>query len=787
MALPNNKNLAQFLNDSEWLIEEKSFEPSKVNFFETIFTTGNGYQGTRGALEEGFRGSWPSTYIAGVFDHHDSTVVDLVSAPDWIPLRIYVDGVALNLNTCKATEYRRKFDLKQGILYRHTIFEDPSGRRTRYESIRFVSYSNQHLAAMRVLVSPENYDGQITVESALEGDRRNLDRLPQYVETPDFPIETKWEKWAKSKHLQEQTSVANEDGLYLEMKTLDRDHHLGYAASLKLSGASATRNYRKEYEKICEVITFPATEGNTYQLDKLVTIGTSRDMDAAMLQQQCTSWLQEATAQGFDALLKDNAAFWASKWESCDCILDGDAAAQQALRFNIYHVLISANENDPKVNIGAKSLSGEGYKGHVFWDTEIFLLPFFIYTQPETAKALLLYRYHCLVEAQKNATTNGFKGSQYPWESADTGAETTPKWTHDGKHRIWTGEEEIHITADVAYGVLTYLTATDDWPFFLDYGAEMLFNTARFWESRLEYQEKEDRYELNRVIGPDEFHEHVDNNVFTNWLAKWNLQKAVELFQQLGSQHADALAKLMAQLQLTEAEVQLWQEKAEKIYILFDPKKKLIEQYEDYFKCKEVAITEWDANEMPIYPEGYDHFNAQETTLVKQPDVVMLMYVLPDEFDDEIKRINYDYYEQRTMHKSSLSPSIHSIMGIEVGDTSKALQYFQRSAFVDLVDNQGNTDMGMHAASAGGTWMCLVFGFGGFRVKNKRMTFKPWLPKDWNEIQFKLKWRGDSITVKVRQESITFFRSSNKTEALELEVKGNLFSLLANQNLEIAL
>ncbi|MFT7452013.1 MAG: kojibiose phosphorylase, partial [Patescibacteria group bacterium] len=225
MALPNNKNLAQFLNDSEWLIEEKSFEPSKVNFFETIFTTGNGYQGTRGALEEGFRGSWPSTYIAGVFDHHDSTVVDLVSAPDWIPLRIYVDGVALNLNTCKATEYRRKFDLKQGILYRHTIFEDPSGRRTRYESIRFVSYSNQHLAAMRVLVSPENYDGQITVESALEGDRRNLDRLPQYVETPDFPIETKWEKWAKSKHLQEQTSVANEDGLYLEMKTLDRDHH----------------------------------------------------------------------------------------------------------------------------------------------------------------------------------------------------------------------------------------------------------------------------------------------------------------------------------------------------------------------------------------------------------------------------------------------------------------------------------------------------------------------------------------------------------------------------------
>ena len=449
------------------------------------------------------------------------------------------------------------------------------------------------------------------------------------------------------------------------------------------------------------------------------------------------------------------------------------------MRFNAYHLLITANPNDHRANIGAKSLSGEGYKGHVFWDTEIFMLPFYIYTQPETAKALLMYRYHCLDAAKENAIKNGFKGAQYPWESADTGEEVTPKWTHDGKHRIWTGEEEIHITSDVVYGILTYLTATGDVDFFLDYGAEILFETARFWDSRLEHNAAEDRYELKRVIGPDEFHEHVDNNVFTNYLTQWNLEQAISWFAALESDHPEAFAKLTQKLGLTAQEVAGWKHKAERVYIPFDQEKKLIEQFEGYFGYKHVPITEWDANSMPVYPEGYDHFNADETTLVKQPDVIMLLYVLPDAFSDEIKRINYDYYEALTMHKSSLSPSIHCIMGIEAGDTTKALQYFERSAFVDLVDNQGNTDMGMHIASAGGTWMCVVFGFGGLRVKNGRLTFKPWLPEGWDNVSFRLQWRGESVGVTVGQEDIVFTRDGGCLEPLVVEVMGEEVTLVA--------
>ena len=557
------------------------------------------------------------------------------------------------------------------------------------------------------------------------------------------------------------------------MKTIDSHYHLGYAASLSVEGVKMHRETKIEYEKVSETLRFSAQQGVSYSVNKLVSVYTSREIAAGDLQSSCLNCLRASVQQGSDANLLGHVKYWASLWTECDCVIAGDLEATRALRFNIYHLLISANKHDSRVNIGAKTLSGEGYKGHVFWDTEIFMLPFFVYTQPATAKALLLYRFYTLAGAKKNASSNGFKGAQYAWESADSGLETTPKWTADRMHRIWTGEEEIHVTADVAYGVVTYLTATQDWDFFCDYGAEILFNTARFWMSRLEFNGDKDRYELSRVIGPDEFHEHVDNNIFTNWMARWNLCKAGEYYQRLKRDFPAKLIQLIVDLELNDKEADSWRDAADKIFIPFDHQGKLLEQFEGYFLRKEVPIVRWDDNNMPEYPEGYNHFNADETTLVKQPDVVMLMYVLPDEFSDEMKRVNYHFYEQRTLHKSSLSPSIHSIMGIEVGDTQKAEQYFLRSALVDLADNQGNTEWGIHAASAGGTWMSVVFGFGGFRVKNGQMTFKPWLPEAWQELRFKLKWRAAIVTVIVRTKEISFSLKAEQDTQEELIVCGH--------------
>jgi len=764
------EDLQSCLNGPEWLIEENTFQPEKANFYETIFTVGNGYQGTRGAWEEGFKGSLPGTYIAGLFDQQDSTVVDLVSAPDWLSLKIFVDGESLNMNSCRVLRYRRVLDIKQGLLYRLTVFEDSKGRRTRYESIRFASFSDQHLCCIHGLITPENHSGRLSIESGIDGERYNLDRLPIYVDETEFPKESKWEKWAKSKHLQEVSRRADSDSVFLEMKTLDRGHHVAYASGLKILGAEAKRSCRSEYQKISEEMSFEAHQGTTYGLSKFVAIATSRKVPADKLQAFCHRKLKAARDLGLEASRLANAEVWNKKWEDCDCIVQGDAKSNLALRFNIYQLLIAANENDPKVSIGAKSLSGEGYKGHVFWDTEIFILPFFIYTQPETAKSLLLYRYHCLEAALNNAKTNGFEGAQFPWESADTGEETTPKWTHDRKTRIWTGEEELHITADISYAIITYLNATNDWQFFLDYGAEILFQTARFWVSRLEFKPVQNYFELKGVIGPDEFHEHIDNNAFTNWVVKWNLHKAVELYHQLKRNDAPGHASLVKHLDLTEEEVGQWKATADRIYLPFDAEKKIIEQFEGYFGKKEVPIIQWDENKMPLYPKGYNHDNADETTLVKQPDVVMLLYILPDVFEDEIKRINFEFYERRTMHKSSLSPGIHSIMGIEVGDTKKAVEYFLRAALVDLNDNQGNTEDGIHIASAGATWMCTVFGFGGFRVKNQQLTFKPWLPESWQELRFQLKWQGDVLSVCIRPTEAEFLLKSDEKKTLQISL-----------------
>ncbi|CAN7758621.1 glycoside hydrolase family 65 protein [Mesorhizobium sp. LjNodule214] len=744
------------LNAGEWLVEEEGFDIGKANVFETLFTLGNGYLGTRGTLEEGFKGEVSGTYLNGVFDAHDSPVIDLVNAPDWLAFAVQVDGIRLDVQSCKVVDHNRALDMRQGALWRSTVFEDGHGRRTRIETLRFASLDDQHFCGLRVEITPENHDAPIIVESALDGRRFNLERMPAYVGKPEFHPEVKWEKWAKSKHLDEVTKDHSPEAIYLEMRTIDTGITIGYAASTVSSLAPRQRTVHQSYERIGEQLEFALGIGETVRLDKLVTIYKSRDSTNGRVSTRCLEALAAHRASGFDVAFELHRAAWLRKWADCDCVILGDAEANNAVRFNIYHLLIAANEGDPTVNVGAKSLSGEGYRGHIFWDTEIFMLPFFLYTQPATAKALMLYRYHTLKGARENALRNEFSGAQFPWESADTGLETTPKWTPDGVHRIWMGEEEIHVTADVAYGLLTYVAATGDMEFMLDFGAEILFETSRFWVERLEYVEMRDQYVLTRVMGPDEFHEHVDNNAFTNRMAQWHLVQAARVHAELARHHSRALIKIAGKIGLHPDEVERWREIADKILIPFDADRGLIEQFEGYFQLKEVPVTEWDQNGMPCYPQGYHHFNAGETTLLKQPDVIMLMYVLSDEFDAAVKKVNYDFYEPRTLHKSSLSPAIHSIMGIEVGDPGQALQYFHRTAFVDLTNNQGNTHEGIHIAAAAGAWQILVFGFGGFRVMHGKMTFRPWLPQQWQELRFRLKWHGNTVDAKIRHGEVSF-------------------------------
>jgi kojibiose phosphorylase len=774
------------LSGEEWLVTESGFDPVRANTFETLLTVGNGRLGTRGTLEEGWVGERSGTFLSGVYDSHDATVIDLVNAPDWLPLAVLVDGVRLDVQTCEAVEHERALDIRHGVLWRRTVFEDRQGRRTRIESLRFASFADRQLCAMRLEVTPENHSSTITVESGIVGRRRNLDRLPFYPEGTVFDPEVRWEKWAWSNHLRPVTTDAARDAVYLEARTIASGVGLGYGASLDSAAEPLRRGLRLSAEHVDEQADFAVTAGETLRLDKLVTIVTSRE-ETKPLRDRCLEMLRGHRRTGYDDLLARNRGAWESTWADCDCEVVGDPVATHALRFGVYQLLIAANGDDPTVNIGAKALTGEGYRGHVFWDTEVLMLPFFTYTQPATARSLLRYRHHTLPGARELARESGFRGARFAWESADTGREECPRYTSDGANRFWARDEEVHVSADVAYGILTYVAATGDHDFLVEFGAEVLFETSRFWVSRVEYAPATDRYALNQVMGPDEFHSHVDNNAFTNRLAQWHLEQSVRLYEDLSLHHPEPLKSIEAAIGLDRAEVQHWREVAERIVFPPHTGREVVEQFEGYFKRRDVPITEWDANNMPQYPAGYHHFNCDDTMLLKQPDVVMLMYLMPDDFSVEAKRANFEFYEARTLHKSSLSPAIHAIMGIEVGDHSRALQYFYRSALVDLADNQGNTAYGIHIASAGGTWQILVNGFGGLRLRHGQLTFNPWLPDQWKEIHFRLRWRGNSLSVTIGHREASFCLHAPAGATEELVVAERSLTLTANEPATVSL
>ncbi|MBN2689286.1 MAG: glycoside hydrolase family 65 protein [Gammaproteobacteria bacterium] len=780
------KTLKELLSKEEWWVVEEKFDVNKINFYETIFSIGNGYIGSRGSLEATHTAAFPQTFINGIFDHNDSSISHMVNMPDWIPLEIIACGERLCIQNSKLLDYYRILDMHQGLLYRFTRFKDPYGRITRLETIRYISFAEPHLCEIKAIITPENYSGEMIIRSSVEAQTFNLDRIPAYDDKASFDPEVKWHKWAKSKHLKQVVSKPiGKDLVYLEMKTIDRPHVIGYGLGLKIVSEVAQVRPINDYQHISHSTRLRARQGKPIHIEKMLSVYTSREISAENIESACQKTLESNMARDFSDRFAAHQEVWRKKWNLSDCKITGDENATKAVRFSMYHLLIAANEYDPKVNVGAKSMSGEGYKGHIFWDTEIFTLPFYIYTQPETAKSLVMYRYHTLQGARKNAAATGYKGARYPWESADTGMEETPTWSSDGKNRIWPGEEEIHITADVVKGLYTYFNATGDNDFMLKYGAEIIMETARFWESRLEYNAEEDRYELSSVIGPDEYHEHINNNTFTNWMARWNLSKAVELYHWLHGQHPEELDKLVAKIGLQESEVNNWHEMSHKVYVLFDPHTKLFEEFEGFFKLHEVPITKWDENGMPVYPQGFNDFNTGGTMLVKQADVLALLYVLSDEFDMETKRVNYDFYEPKTMHASSLSTSIHAIMSIETRNSEQALKYFNRTAYLDLHDHKNNTESGVHIAAAGGTWQAVVCGFGGMRAINHQLHFNPWLPNNWQKIQFKIQWHGDPIEVTINHNVIDFLWETQKSEDMQILVMDKQFVLRPNEIVSI--
>jgi trehalose/maltose hydrolase-like predicted phosphorylase len=719
------------VSDRNWMVVEESFEPERVAHFETIFTQGNGFLGTRGSFEEFYPGKHNSTFAHGVFDDVPVSFTELASLPDWTELFVDLDGETFSMASGEVLSYHRSLDLRDGLLVRELRWKSPLGKVSNLVFSRFISRSNERLSMQKLEVLAENYSGKVIVRAGLDGDASNLnlkhwDWLDQRGEGKTFTL------WLKTK--------AQDVKLEMSQTLCCSDNHAAHSYWNVFN--HPTQVIEKSLKKKEKLTIWKAVEIVVAPFEQEMAGGNPIDLDAVQ----------------WDTELESHRRLWQEDWQRSDVVIEGDDEAQLAMRFSIYHLLIVGPRHSERVNIGAKTLSGQGYRGHTFWDTEIFMLPFFTYTNPSIARNLLSYRFHNLPGAIEKAARNCFEGAQYPWESAADGREVTPVWVPYQKDptqlvRIWCGDIEIHISSDIAYAVLQYWKATGDERFLVERGAEIVLQTARFWASRLEWDAEEQRYEINNVIGPDENHDRIDNNAYTNYMVRWHLQAAANLYEWLKAKHPAEFYPLMGRLPLSEELVSEWNKKAEQIYLSFDGKSGMVEQFDGYFKLKTLDMKDFaDRTESIQGILGVE--GAAQTQTLKQPDVLMLMYLHPELFDLEIQKRNFEYYTPRTdlEYGSSLGPSVQAIMATRLGDMPNAYENFMRAARADLKDVRGNASDGIHGASAGGLWQAAVFGFAGLKVGEQGWSINPRLPQGWTRLTFKFWDHGKEECVDIHAE-----------------------------------
>ena len=717
------------LDGEGWLLVEDAWDPERQRAAETRFSVGNGRFSTRGSLEERHPGDLPATLMHGLYAPHPFVSTELVNLPDWTALEIVVEGEPFTMARGSVVRYRRALDLRVGLLRRDVTWRSPSGRTVDLVFERFASMAEHDVAAVRVAVTAADFSGTVEVRATLPGSATN-DGLS---------------------HLSWGGQHADAAGASLAVQLRNSPLSAALAARLDIRGVPAEREGWDVRGHPTTVARWAARAGEPVTAEKVIVLASSREAedpaDAAGRR------LADLAGRDFDELLRASAAEWERDWSASDVVIEGDPEAQLAIRFSLYHLLIAAPRGDEQVSIPAKTLSGFGYHGHVFWDMETFMLPFFTHVHPSIARNLLSYRWHRLPGARSKARAGGFEGAQVPWESADTGAEVTPTLLPnpaDPLHpiRIWTGELELHISAVVAHAVIEYWRATGDDRFMLERGAELVLETARFWASRAEWRAGARRYELSDVIGPDEYHEHVDNNAFTNELAAWHLRSGADLAEWLLQTDPEQARRLGADAALAER----FRSVARALYVTRDGRTGLVEQFSGYFGREDVDLDAYaDRTRSMQAILGVEGVNRSQ--VIKQPDVLMLAYLLPELFTADALAANVAYYTPRTDHTygSSLGPAIGAVLAARMGQLDEAYRSFTRAAGADLRDVRGNAADGIHGASAGGLWQAIVFGFAGVRFDDDEVVTDPRLPRQWQRLAFRLVHRGRLVEIDLRR------------------------------------
>ncbi|WP_062351469.1 glycoside hydrolase family 65 protein [Bacillus kwashiorkori] len=726
-----------------WTISSKSLTTDSLLLEESLFSLANGFLGVRGNFEEGYPGQSDTirgTYINAFHDVVDisygeklygfpSTQQKIVNIIDAQTLEIFLgeDEERFSLFEGEVLEYERNLYLNKGFLERIIHWRSPKGREIKLTFNRLVSFERKELFAIQVRIEPINFFGDVKIISTVNGDVTN------YVNENDPRVGS-----GHAKLLNTLEAKVEQDYVVVMNETSRSNLRTACITSYVMNEGT-----RKDFieERIVQTEWKFRLSKQAVIEKRNVYVDTLRHGEN-LIEQGII--LQDGLKNySFTDFLKEQEQYLNEFWSHANVKIIGDEKVQEGIRFNLYHLLQSAGR-DSYSNIAAKGLSGEGYEGHYFWDTEIYMLPIFIMTKPDLAKQLLLYRYSLLDHARERAIEMGHKqGALFPWRTI-SGGECSPYFP--------AGTAQYHISADIAYGFVQYYLATGDEEFFHKYVAEVLFETARLWLETGHF--KDDQFRIDDVTGPDEYTAIVNNNFYTNVMAKYNLNWAVKAFAKLQAEAPNYFKELNGRLHLEEAEVEMWQKAATKMYLPYDETLEIHAQ-DDSFLQKAV----WDFENTPKdhYPLllHYHPLTLYRYQVCKQADTVLAHFLLEDEADLDTIKNSYHYYEKITTHDSSLSSCVFSIMGAKIGEMNKAYEYFIETARLDLDNTHGNTKDGLHLANMGGTWMAIVFGFAGLRIKETGISFCPRVPEKWDGYECSLQFKGRDIKLFTNKESVT--------------------------------